>query len=359
MNPQDLFISYSHADRAFATQLASLLTKEGLNIWIDVKDIPPGENWRNAIDEGLETASVMLLIVSPESMASAEVQAEWNYFLDEKKQIIPIILRPAALPSRLRLIQRIDFSQSGGHFLENYALLRDRLKNASIQLTPSIDGSTYTIKKMESHDRSANRTQIMVALIGAAAVIIAAAIGLVPILLDQINTPTNTVPVPSITTTPAQATLPPTVVTAPTQSSQPTETPDQAALTVHKEDYDLTLIYNGADSFIIQANAPTLLTGFAIRTTKETVTLTDYFADLSINNFSLQSGDCLVFERAGEAPPRPQSCQRSFPHQVVPGQTFWYDNNTNRARDLVLELNGNNLGICSAQGGAGTCEYHK
>ncbi|MBL8166340.1 MAG: toll/interleukin-1 receptor domain-containing protein [Anaerolineae bacterium] len=354
MSKQNIFISYSHVDRDFATHIASALAKEGVNIWIDVEDIPPGENWRNAIDEGLKTAEIMLLIISPESMASVEVQSEWNYFLDEKKQIIPVLYRKAEIPARLRLIQWVDFSRGGSQFDNSLALLRDRLKLPIGVLSKSpVPTAQKTGRQPDSpRDNSGNRTQIIVALIGAAAVIAAAAIGLIPAVLNQMNaTPASN------TLTPSQVvTLPGSPLVSPVATSSPVM-PDVVTPSVPVGTFDITLIYGGADSFVVRANAVTNFSGLAIRSTAEDVLLTDAFSDLAVAGFVLQPGDCLVFLRTGETSPLPRGCQRPFERELASNDTFWYDNTGNRVRDLVMISDSNTLGICSAQGGTGTCNF--
>ena len=37
-----VFVSYSRKDEIFARQLAADLDRDGLDVWIDVEDIPPG-----------------------------------------------------------------------------------------------------------------------------------------------------------------------------------------------------------------------------------------------------------------------------------------------------------------------------
>jgi hypothetical protein len=355
MYKQNIFISYSHVDREFATQIASALAKEGVNIWIDVEDIPPGENWRTAIDEGLKTAEIMLLIISPESMASVEVQSEWNYFLVEKKQIIPVLYRKAEIPARLRLIQWVDFSRGGSQFDTSFALLRDRLKlSPGAPSKPSVATSRKVAVRAEvPRENSANRTQIIVALISAAAVIVAGAIGLIPTIVNQLSA------------TPVSNTLMPTQAgTAPTSasgSSSPTLPPTMPVAVATPEappgTFDITLIYGGVDSFVVLANAVTNFSGLAIRSTVNTIVLADEFADLGVAAFVLQAGDCLVFNRTEESSPLPRGCQRPFERELAAGDTFWYDNTGNRARDLVLVSDGNTVGICSAQGGTGTCNF--
>lgn len=104
-----IFISYSRTDEDFARRLATSLSEMGADVWIDIEDIPAGLKWSSAIQEGLDSADLMIVIVSPESMASRNVEDEWQYYLDQRKQIIPVLLKPARVHFQLNRIQYIDF----------------------------------------------------------------------------------------------------------------------------------------------------------------------------------------------------------------------------------------------------------
>lgn len=105
-----IFISYSRVDEGFAQRVAERLSDWGVEVWIDVASIPAGANWSNAIDEGLRVCDLMLLILSPESMASPNVEDEWQSYRDANKLIIPLLLRPAKIHYQLGRLQYIDFS---------------------------------------------------------------------------------------------------------------------------------------------------------------------------------------------------------------------------------------------------------
>ncbi|MBX3065935.1 MAG: TIR domain-containing protein [Anaerolineae bacterium] len=133
-----IFISYSRTDEAFARQLAARLEQDGAEIWLDVDDIPAGANWSNAIQEGLRLCQVMILIFSPESLASPNVETEWQDFFDNRKPIIPVVHRPVQeedIHFQIRRRQRVDFSQQ--RFDAAYQQLVSQLKPFSTQSTPA------------------------------------------------------------------------------------------------------------------------------------------------------------------------------------------------------------------------------
>lgn len=101
-----LFISYARKDSAYVYSLAQQLRHIGLDIWID-QDIEPSKNWDNAIEQALKDCSKMLLIVSPASMRSENVQDEWSYFLEEGKPVYSFIHQETEMSFRLRRRQYI------------------------------------------------------------------------------------------------------------------------------------------------------------------------------------------------------------------------------------------------------------
>jgi hypothetical protein len=106
-----IFISYSRKDGEFARNLANSLSSLGASIWIDTDDVPLGVKWSSAIQNALDSTHIMLVIISPDSMASRNVEDEWQYYLDEGKFIVPIWWRPAKVHYQLKRLQYVDFHE--------------------------------------------------------------------------------------------------------------------------------------------------------------------------------------------------------------------------------------------------------
>jgi energy-coupling factor transporter ATP-binding protein EcfA2 len=99
----EVFYSYAHEDEALLNELKShlsILRREGLTTeWYD-RQIVPGTEWEHVIDDHINTASIILLLISPDFIASdycygvEMVQAMQRHKASEAC-VIPIILRPA------------------------------------------------------------------------------------------------------------------------------------------------------------------------------------------------------------------------------------------------------------------------
>src|SRR2546426_6860924 len=103
--PLPIFISYAHEDELLRQQLGthiSLLRRQGLiSEWHD-REILPGDEWAHEIDEHLERASLILLLISPDFLASdycydIEMQRALERHRSGEVRVIPIILRPTDL----------------------------------------------------------------------------------------------------------------------------------------------------------------------------------------------------------------------------------------------------------------------
>ena len=98
----EVFVAYAHRDEALRNELEvhlAVLKSEGLiNLWHD-RRIEAGTEWEGEIDEHLESAPVILLLVSPDFLASKYCYGrEAARALERHKagtaRVIPVVLRP-------------------------------------------------------------------------------------------------------------------------------------------------------------------------------------------------------------------------------------------------------------------------
>ena len=106
-----IFISHSHADKAFATRLAEALRERGFQPWIDHEGIRGGARWSTSIQEGLDACRALVLVLSPAAMDSSNVEDEWQYALDEGTPIVPVRIEPTKVHFQLKRIQHVDFHE--------------------------------------------------------------------------------------------------------------------------------------------------------------------------------------------------------------------------------------------------------
>jgi len=107
-----VFVSYSRQDEAFVSKLIGGLEAQGVPIWRDTTDIEPGGRWDFTIEEALDTATHILVVLSQASVTSTTVRDEINWALDEEKRVIPIMATHCTRPLRIRSIQYIDFTEN-------------------------------------------------------------------------------------------------------------------------------------------------------------------------------------------------------------------------------------------------------
>jgi len=103
-----VFVSYSRVDQTFTTRLVKDLTKRGINIWFDQRNIKTGQRWDSTIQSALEGCTAFLIVLSPNSVKSENVLDELAFALEEGKPIIPVLYQDCSVPLRLRRVQHID-----------------------------------------------------------------------------------------------------------------------------------------------------------------------------------------------------------------------------------------------------------
>lgn len=106
-----VFISYTRADAEFVDELIPALTSENFKVWVDRKNLKPGEAWGANIDEAIRAAFVLLVVVTPEAMQSQYVTYEWSFACGIGVEIIPLMVQKTPLHPKLDALQWVNFSR--------------------------------------------------------------------------------------------------------------------------------------------------------------------------------------------------------------------------------------------------------
>jgi WD40 repeat protein len=88
-----VFISYSRRDKGFVQRLHDALSERDYEVWVDWEDIPPSSEWVEEIRTGVRSADGFIYVISPESVASEQCEAELDRAVEQRKRILPILHR--------------------------------------------------------------------------------------------------------------------------------------------------------------------------------------------------------------------------------------------------------------------------
>ncbi len=91
--PASIFISYNRRQSsAFALLLLSLLKKEGLEAFLDIRSIAPGDDWHGLIEGEVKKRENFIVLLNRTTLKSKYVRQEIRWAIEKgsSKRIIPI-----------------------------------------------------------------------------------------------------------------------------------------------------------------------------------------------------------------------------------------------------------------------------
>ena len=122
-----VFISYSRKDLDFVIRLTADLTKAKFNVWYDLSGIRGGARWQREIKIALEDSQFVIVVLSPDSVASDWVEKECLYASQLKRKIVPLMYRRCDVPLGVVNVNYIDVQ--GENYERNY---KEILKGLSV-----------------------------------------------------------------------------------------------------------------------------------------------------------------------------------------------------------------------------------
>lgn len=114
--PFSVFISYARTDSRTADELAAMLESHAIDVRIDRRALPYGEEWQLELAEAIREADAMLWLVSPASIASRWCAWELAEATRLSKRLVPVRIAPvddSTIPGQLG---RLHFLPAEGTF---------------------------------------------------------------------------------------------------------------------------------------------------------------------------------------------------------------------------------------------------
>jgi len=98
-----IFLAYSREDwERFVASLTVSLQDAGLNVWVEQYLSPGDPDWREAVDQALQECWLMVIVMSPRSLALNHLKSAYRHFMNQDKPVIPLVYEPlVTLPIEL------------------------------------------------------------------------------------------------------------------------------------------------------------------------------------------------------------------------------------------------------------------
>lgn len=109
-----VFISHSSADKGFVRRLVQDLEKRSLKVWLDERELRPGDSIVQGIEGGLRNTDYMVIVLSKTSVQSRWVRAELDAAMMDRLSgggtvILPVIIDDCDVPPLLKTLVYADF----------------------------------------------------------------------------------------------------------------------------------------------------------------------------------------------------------------------------------------------------------
>lgn len=147
-----IFISYSHKDKYFVDRLAKQLIRSNVHVWLDRWELSVGDSIVDKVQEAVDGASALLVILSKASVESEwckkELSAGLLRELEERRVVVmPVMLEECSIPifARGKMFAdfRTDFDTGFKSITEGIAKVTNaslgRIKEATYHTDWSID----------------------------------------------------------------------------------------------------------------------------------------------------------------------------------------------------------------------------
>lgn len=144
----DVFISYSRKDHAWADNLSQLLEKSEVRCWMAPRNLTNAYRYEEQIFNAIAESSLLLFLVSRNSVKAKGCQGEVAFAYNLKKVIIPVYLERLELPGNLLFylsnVQAI-------HLYHDYGTGQDWVKTAVLDYLGKAEGEAHRSENVQEN----------------------------------------------------------------------------------------------------------------------------------------------------------------------------------------------------------------
>lgn len=135
-----IFLSYAREDKDKVEKIYTKFLQYNFDPWMDIKNILPGENWQNSVENAIKNSDFFILCLSNNSIKRGMIQKEiqiafdiWSGMFENDIYFIPIRLEKCKIPEKISKFQYIDlFDISGDGFNKIIETIHEGVKRRNI-----------------------------------------------------------------------------------------------------------------------------------------------------------------------------------------------------------------------------------
>lgn len=116
-----VFLIHAHSDRDSVHRLHQRLRRDGIDAWLDVENLQPGQDWQREIRKAILTSDAVIVCLSRAfnelhgyRHEELKLALEKASLLVDKVFVIPARLEDCDMPESLRHLHRVDLFVKGG-----------------------------------------------------------------------------------------------------------------------------------------------------------------------------------------------------------------------------------------------------
>lgn len=118
-----VFLCHGREDKPAVIAIYDRLVKDGIEPWLDAKDLLPGQDWRREITRVVKASDIVLVCLSQTSVTKeGYVQSEIKLALDVAKEkpegtifLIPLRLESCSVPDELSQWHWVNYFDADGY----------------------------------------------------------------------------------------------------------------------------------------------------------------------------------------------------------------------------------------------------